>query len=260
MRSKAKSILDLLSYPRALLYIPFGLLLTFAMSFLVLFLALVIRSRKVLDWAIIWLWSMPLIWPVGIRVEVRGGENVRKNGQGFLYVFNHSSLIDIPIMYAYLPRMFRFGAKVELFKIPIFGHAIRAAGILPIDRANRGKVMKVYDEAIQRIQNGECFALAPEGTRQDAAELGRFKRGPFEFAVNAKMDIVPVVLAGALDVLPKYSLWMNGGRWRRTIIVQILPPVLASQYTVENSEALQDLVRSQMAPYFVQLNAELKGF
>ncbi len=64
-------------------------------------------------------------------------------------------------------------------------------GVLPIDRGNRNKVMKVYENAIARVNRGEAFALAPEGTRQKQVELGRFKRGPFEFAINAQMDIVP---------------------------------------------------------------------
>ena len=251
---------DFLSYPRGIFLAIFGIGLTLAMCFVMLFLAVIVRSRRLVDLAIVWLWSIPLVRPAGIAVEVRGAEWVPLEGQGFLLLFNHSSLIDIPVLYGYFPRSFRFGAKIELFKIPFFGWAMKACGVLPIDRASRSKVMKVYDEAIARIENGECFALAPEGTRQDTDTLGKFKRGPFEFAINAKMKIIPVVLGGALQVLPKHSLLINPGRWRRKIILQITPPVLATDYDLATLEQLQERVRCQMEPVLHQLSAELKGF
>jgi 1-acyl-sn-glycerol-3-phosphate acyltransferase len=253
-------ILKGLSYPRSVLFTLWALVFTLFMSVVVLAVAVLIRVRKILDVVIIYGWSRPLVWPAGVRVEVRGAEHIRKTGKGFLILFNHSSLYDIPVLYGYFPRSFRFGAKIELFKIPLFGPAMRACGVLPIDRGNRNKVMQVYDQAISRIHNGECFALAPEGTRQDGIQLGKFKRGPFEFAINAQSDVVPVVLAGALKVLPKHSVWANMGHWRQTVILQITPPIAASEYTIEQSEALQERVRSQMEPVFNQLNAELGGF
>jgi 1-acyl-sn-glycerol-3-phosphate acyltransferase len=168
--------------------------------------------------------------------------------------------MDIPVLYAYFPRSFRFGAKIELFKIPFFGKAMELCGVLPIDRSNRNKVMQVYENAIARVKKGEAFALAPEGTRQKEATLGRFKRGPFEFAINAQMDIVPVVLAGAYDVLPKDGVLINVGRWRRKVIVQILPRVSTKGLTIEQVDGLLENVRSQMDPIYIQLNEELKGF
>ena len=255
--NSGRSPLDVLSYPRSILFTIFGLILTLAMCFIVLFTVFAIRSKRVLDWMIVYLWSLPLIKPAGVKVEVRGEDLVRRTGQGVLILFNHSSLWDIPVLYAYFPRPFRFGAKVELFKIPFFGRAMKASGVLPIDRASRSKVMKIYSEAVSRIDNGESFALAPEGTRQGGEELGRFKRGPFEFAINAQAEIVPVIIAGALKVLPKHSIWVNMGRWRRRVILQILPPVPASQYTMETADDLQERVREQMAAAFTRLNKEI---
>ncbi len=250
-------LLDLLSYPRAVIVTAAGVLHTFIMSLVMLFLAVVVRNIDLINWAIVWLWSRPLVVPAGVRVEVRGAENVRLKDKGFLILFNHSSLIDIPILYGYFPRPFRFGAKIELFKIPFFGRAMAACGVLPIDRGSRSKVMRVYDSAIARINNGECFALAPEGTRQSDVHLGKFKRGPFEFAINAQMDIVPVVLAGALKVLPKSTYLMNMGRWRRKVIMEITPPIPAADFTLDTLEQLQERVRGQMEPAFIRANQEL---
>lgn len=253
-------ILDALSYPRGIVVSLFGLVHTFIMSIVILCMAAMIKTREVIDWAIINLWSMPLILASNIKVITRGGENVNKTGKGFLIVFNHSSLMDIPILYAYFPHSFRFGAKIELFKIPFFGKAMELCGVLPIDRGNRNKVMKVYENAIARVNNGEAFALAPEGTRQKQSKLGKFKRGPFEFAVNAQMDIIPAVLAGVYDVLPRKGLFINVGRWRRKVILEILPRVSTAGLTMDDLDALTERVRVQMDKSFVQLNEELKGF
>jgi len=255
-----KRILDLLSYPRGVIVTLIGLTHTLLMSVVVLFLAGVIRSRRIVDWAIIYLWSLPVVWAAGARVEVRGAENVKGEQKGFLILFNHSSLIDIPVLYAYVPRSFRFGAKIELFKIPFFGKAMELCGVLPIDRRNRSKVMKVYEDAIARVEKGEAFALAPEGTRQKLAELGKFKRGPFEFAINAQMDIMPVVLAGAYDTLPRDGVLLGAGRWRHKILLQILPRVSTQGMEIEQAEQLVEKVRNQMDPVYRQLSKELEGF
>lgn len=253
-----RRILDLLSYPRSLFVLIFGIISTITLSITVVAVSMIFRSRRAADF-IIMLWALPIVLLGGIRVEVRGMENVRKSGKGFLLLFNHTSLLDIPILFGYFPRSFRFGAKIELFNVPFFGAAMRACGILPIDRSNRSKVMKVYEQAISRVEKGESFALAPEGTRQSEAQLGRFKRGPFEFAINARMDIMPVVVSGVLDVLPKHSVFVNAGRFRRRVIIAIAPPVSASEYTPDTMNNLVEKVRGEMEPLFYQLNAELAG-
>src|SRR5690606_17085370 len=105
----------------------------------------------------------------------------------------------------------RFGAKIELFKIPFFGRAMRAVGTLPIARENRAGVFKIYKEAERQFSRDVIFVLAPEGTRQKEPRIGRFKKGPFIFAINARVPIIPAVLRGAHEVLPKKSLLVNVG-------------------------------------------------
>lgn len=253
-------LLNLLSYVRGIFVTLFGALHTAFMSVFMVILAATVRSRRIVDFAIIYIWSLPLVKAAMVEVEVRGAGHVKEDGKGFLILFNHSSLMDIPILYAYFPRSFRFGAKIELFKIPFFGKAMELCGVLPIDRGNRNKVMQVYQNAISRVNNGEAFALAPEGTRQKQTSLGRFKRGPFEFAINAQMDIIPAVLAGVYDVLPRKGVLINVGRWRRKVILEILPRVPTAGLAIEQVDALLENVRAQMDKVFVQANEELKGF
>ena len=178
----------------------------------------------------------------GIRVEVSGVENLPKD-TGFLYLFTHSSHFDIPVMMAHSPRGFRFGAKSELFKIPVFGHAVALSGTLPITREDRKKVMKVYEEAEKRVANGEVFALAPEGGRRTGSEIKPFKSGPFIFAMNAKMPIVPVILCGVSGVMKKGSIRINSKQWVRTVGMKFLPAMSMEDVTKENLKEFRDGVR-----------------
>ena len=255
---KMKSLLDLLSYVRSPLVTLVIGVYTLIQSAVVLFLATIVRNRRVTDFGCVDMWARPLLWLNGIKVEYRGLENIPRGGKGVLLLFNHSSHMDIPVLFC-LPISFRFGAKIELFKVPFFGRAMRAVGVLPIDRANRNKVMKVYEEAIARINNGESFALAPEGTRQSEPKIGPFKRGPFEFAINAGADILPIVIAGAFEVMPRSTIWINKGRWTRKILVYIGKPIPTAGLSPEDYEKLQQSLRGVMEPKFKEMHAEISA-
>lgn len=238
--------LKLLSYPRSLIAViifPFHTALSAAG---IIFVNLLFNSRKMED-CIVEFWARNACRMFGVKVVVKGLENLPPGG--FLYVFNHTSFFDIFAMSGWLGS-FRFGAKIELFKIPIFGTAMRRAGILPIARDRRDEVFKVYKAAEARIKAGERFALSPEGTRQVVEKLGRFKSGPFVFAINAKAPIVPVIVKGAAAILPKGHTIPNWGVWSRTISLELLPPVNTLDYKIEERPKLQEKVFSIMEPYF----------
>ncbi len=239
-------LLKLLSYPRSLLAIlllPIHTVICSAAMILVTF----IYPNRWLEDQIVYYWTRVTCWMFGVKVVVHGFHKSFKGG--YLYVFNHTSFFDIFAMAGYLGS-FRFGAKIELFKIPVFGWGMKRAGILPIARNRREEVFKVYKEAEARIAKGERFALAPEGTRQHTETLGPFKSGPFIFAINAKAPIVPVVVKGAAAIMPKGSFLPNWGVWSRTITLEVLPPVDTSSYTIEQRPQLQEHVRNLMLPYF----------
>lgn len=182
-----------------------------------------------------------------VKINVHGRENLPKGGG--LVLFNHQSLLDIVILQTITGRI-KFGAKIELFKVPFFGPAMRLSGMLPIARDNIQDVIRVYKEAESRAARGELFALAPEGTRQKQDQLGLFKSGPFIFAINAKLPIHPIVIRGVQPILKKGSLLPNYDVWSRSVDVHILPPVMATDYTVEQKVELMNFVRSRMAVYF----------
>lgn len=190
-------------------------------------------------------WARFCLRLFGIGVSVRGEGNLPAIGGGIV-VFNHQSLFDIPVIMESTVKNIRFGAKIELFKIPFFGPAMRACGTLPIARENRSEVLKIYKAAETRFKMNTLFVLAPEGTRQKEPVIGRFKKGPFLFAINAGVPILPVVLKGTHAVLPKKSMHINVGRIYREISVEYLPPIPTQGLSPADVESVLEKARAGM--------------
>lgn len=206
------------------------------------------KNRKIDNWHIR-SWARMTCWTFGVRVRVHGLENIPDSG--CLFLFNHSSFFDIFALCAVIPDV-RFGAKAELFKIPIFSHAMRAMGTMPIARNNREEVYKVYDEAKSRFHNKEKFALSPEGGRFYGPHLSNFKAGPFIFAMSAEVPLVPVVILGAYECLPKGEMIPNKDRRHRDVDLHILKPIPTKGFTPDTRQKLQAEVYAAMDPIWHQ--------
>lgn len=203
--------------------------------------------------ALLYYWSSILMRLFNVHVKTLGGENL--NQGGVLLLFNHTSLFDITAISVSTRKVHRFGAKIELFRIPLFGKAMKRVGILPIARQNRNEVVRVYEDAKLRISKGESFVLAPEGTRMKTPELGTFKSGPFYFAIQAQVPIVPVVIKGAHEVMPKTSILINWRNWKSLITVRFLTPIDTKGLTLDDRENLKNRVREI---FLTELKNELK--
>lgn len=233
---------------RSLLMIPIFLVFSLLVSVTALFEGLTFNYRPFEDW-LCGFWARGTCWLFGVRVDVFGAENLGDDAS--LLLFNHTSFFDIFAIQSAFPHV-RFGSKIELFSIPIFGQAMRLFGILPITRNDREKVIEVYRKAHSRTQKGEQFVLSPEGGRGISGDLLPFKAGPFIFAIHSKMKAVPVVIRGALPVLDKNSYVPNTHQLRSRITLEVLPGIDASSYTEENYKQLKDAV-------YVQMKERLEG-
>ena len=240
------------TFVRAVVGLIIGILDTIVFSTLVLIAGL--SGQQALATRLISIWANFNFLVFGIDVVVTGEENLPAAGGGII-VFNHQSHFDITALCVSTRKQIRFGAKIELFKIPFFGIAMRAIGTLPIARDNRAGVMKIYAEAAKRFAQGTLFVLAPEGTRQPEPVIGRFKKGPFIFAVNAGVPVIPAVIKGAYEVFPKQTVLINVGRLKRTIHVQFLPAVSTAGHSVTEIDALVGPVREQMVTAFAAMPA-----
>ena len=184
------------------------------------------------------LWARMLLWLTSTRVDVIGKENVLME-KPQIFMANHQSDFDILIVLAHIPGQFRWIAKKELFKIPIFGKAMRNAGYIEIDRQNHEKALKSLDEAAQKIREGKSVVTFPEGTRSRDGKIRPFKQGMFHLAIQAGVPIVPISIIGAHEIMPKRTLKVKPGR----ITMVIDRPVDVSGYTLETRGELIEKIR-----------------
>ncbi len=142
-------------------------------------------------------------WIAGIKLIVKNEENMWK-ARPAVFIFNHQSNVDLMIL-AKLVRKDAVGiAKKELQYSPL-GPIFKAAGMIFIDRSNREKAIEAMQPAVDALKNGTSIGLAPEGTRSYDYQLGRFKKGAFHLAMQAKVPIVPIVIKNAHDAMPRGS-------------------------------------------------------
>ncbi|MCC7404518.1 MAG: 1-acyl-sn-glycerol-3-phosphate acyltransferase [Bdellovibrionales bacterium] len=249
--------LVVLSYVRSLVALPLVVLWTFGYGSAAILTLLLVPSNRVRDF-IYRTWGKGCCALYGLDIEVRGAGNFPRPGTtGVIGLFNHSSNFDIPIVHTAINGSVRWGAKVELFKIPIFGSILKSMGVLPIARANREEVFKVYEQSIPRVQKGECFMLAPEGTRKDGQQIHPFKTGPFIFAIQAQAPIVPVVICGAWRVQSKGQILPCWGRWHHKIVVEVLPPIATAGLSLDQRPIVQDKAFRLMSDTFAALQREI---
>jgi 1-acyl-sn-glycerol-3-phosphate acyltransferase len=184
-------------------------------------------------------WARVLLSLANTRVEVVGGENVIRKGPQ-IFMANHQSDFDILIVLAHIPGQFRWIAKKELFKIPIFGQAMRRAGYIEIDRQNHAKALESLEEAARKIRDGKSVVTFPEGTRSKDGTVQPFKQGMFHLAIRSGVPIVPISIIGAHRIMPKRTLRVKPGR----ITMVIGRPIEVGGYTIERRGDLIEVVRN----------------
>jgi 1-acyl-sn-glycerol-3-phosphate acyltransferase len=186
-------------------------------------------------------WARVGLLLAGVRLTVEGHRHLPEGAA--VYMPNHQSNFDILALYAGLPVQFRWLAKEELFRIPLFGFAMRRTGYIPVDRSDRKKAIRSMVEAARRVSKGTSVIVFPEGTRSPDGNLLPLKKGGFMLAIDAGAPIVPVAIRGSHDVMPKHSQWIRGGHIR----VTLLPAVPTAGTTPAERDALMEAVRWSLA-------------
>ncbi len=184
------------------------------------------------------LWVGPKI--LGIRLDASGIELVDKK-ESYVFMANHLSLIDGPLLFMLIPQFVRVLLKKEAFKIPVIGQAMKQVGFVPVDRKGLKGGKKSIDRATRMIkEKGFSFLIFPEGTRSRDGKLQPFKRGGFFLAVNSQVPIFPVSIKGSYALMPKGSLFAKKGN----VGVTFHPPVSVMGYDRNNLSELMGKVRS----------------
>jgi 1-acyl-sn-glycerol-3-phosphate acyltransferase len=207
--------------------------LTIIVSILTLVDLLWIRKSEVKVQIFPRYWGRMLCWLAGIRVRVEGIENIDP-GQAYIFAGNHCSQYDICSFQGYFSHDFRWLAKKELFRIPLFGQAMHRAGYIPVDRSHGRQAMKSLDEAAKRIAAGSSVLIFPEGTRSADGTLQEFKTGAVLLAIKAGVPIVPLGFNGSYQVLPKGSFLPRSGE----IIIRVGPPISTGQFKAGDKQKL----------------------
>jgi 1-acyl-sn-glycerol-3-phosphate acyltransferase len=187
-------------------------------------------------------WSGQLLRQVDVKLDVRGLENIEPH-KTYVVMSNHQSLYDIPTILKALPLRVRMMAKAELFKVPIWAQAMKAAGFVPVHREQQARAAQDLRAANDAVSRGINIWIAPEGTRSRDGQLLPFKQGGFVLASLAKVPVLPVAIDGTRKILPAHALdFVKGVNVR----VTVGKPVDPSQFTRKQREQFTNAVRAQI--------------
>ena len=203
--------MKLFHFFRALLVVPFSLLVTLIISILTLFHAVVLRRGAASVQGLAAWWAKSICTASGVAVSVSGTEKLDPN-KPYIFAANHQSQFDIFAIQGFLGIDFRWLAKKELFRVPIWGAAMRRAGYIPIDRSHGRQAIKSLEKAAQKIAKGTSVIIFPEGTRSRDGKLQKFKSGAMLLAIKSGVPLVPVAITGTYDILPKGHLLVHSGK------------------------------------------------
>jgi 1-acyl-sn-glycerol-3-phosphate acyltransferase len=187
------------------------------------------------------IWAGAITRAAGVTIRVHGGEHLH-DARGAVLIANHVSWFDIFPLAAIVPWC-SFVAKTELRKIPLFGFAAETVGIVFIDRDNRKQAFESYETVAKEVQRGRNIVVCPEGTRGEDYHLRPFKKGPFVLAIASQAPIVPTVVYGAIQVMPKGSFRIRPG----VVDVHFLEPIPTQGFDYDHRAELMTVVWQRMA-------------
>lgn len=203
---------------------------------------------------------MPLYWIAnrlailgvrlaGVKIEIHGREHLQP-GRNYIFMANHSSNLDPPILIPVVPGRCSVLVKKELFRIPILGAGMRVADLVPVDRSDREAAIESVKAAVKVLQQGLHMIIFPEGTRSVDGRLLPFKKGPFHLAMESGVSVVPVTLLGTFECWPKTRFALRPG----TATVIFHPPIDPHAFT--DRDALTKAVSDAISG---ALSAERRG-
>ena len=209
------------------------------------------KEREIIHWILNWqsrilVWLLP-IWK--IRIE---GRNKGLIDTPFVIISNHQSILDILLINCLRYRL-KWISKIENMKLPVLGWYLRMAGYIVIDRGNTESKEEMMEKSFRCLKGGTSIMMFPEGTRSADCEIGFFKRGAFQLAINAQIPILPIVLDGSGGVLPKHGLIFTTGH---KIRIKVFDPVKPESFNTEDPDILSQNFSNFMIRALKELREE----
>jgi len=225
---------------RFLISVPLLAVVTLAAGIASILTGLVDRGGE-LPWRLTRGWGRLVLWAWGVHVVVLGDAAPPRGP--VVYAVNHASVLDIPVLFAYLPGSFRIIHKRSLYLLPLIGLYLYCCGHIGIDRRKAFRARKSLERAARRIAGGTSVAVFPEGTRSADGSVHPFKKGSFVLAIEAGVPVVPVTLAGVKKLAPRGLLRLRPGQLTMTVH----PPLPTAGRVPEEAGALAEQVRGIVA-------------
>ncbi len=188
-------------------------------------------------------WCRELLRRAGVKVQVEGQENIPK-GTPCVFVANHRSYYDIPLMLTCLDGPHALVSKAEVEKIPLVRGWMKLLHCVYVDRGDARASLRALNQAAEEVKSGRSVSIFPEGTRYKGEEggIGEFKGGAFRIATKTGAPIVPVAISHSRDVMENNHMLMHPA----IVTVRILPAIWVSELDKETKKALPALVQEQI--------------
>jgi len=187
------------------------------------------------------IWARCGVWAALSRLKVEGAENLHKCPVA-VFAPNHTSYMDIPVIFAALPFQFRILAKKGLWQWPFIGWYLKRSGQMPIDIENPHATLASLGGAVKALRGGMPLVVFPEGGRTTTGALKPFLSGAAYMAIRAQVPLVPIVLKGVFDLLPIHTHHFYPG----TLTVQVGVPIETKGMSVRQNAELTERLRVAM--------------
>lgn len=194
------------------------------------------------------LWARSVLASAGVRHQAYGLEHIPAEGN-VVFVSNHQSHYDAMVNFAHIRKHTRYVAKAELFKIPVFGAAMRRAGNIPVQRTGSQGDRARLSESVEAVRERVSVLFFAEGTRSPDGELKPFKKGAATLAIQAGVPVVPMAVSGTRLILPK------GGRavqWGQRVALVVGEPISTQGLTLQDRDALTRRLEGAVAQLYAE--------
>jgi len=219
-----------------------GILVTIVGALAVLTVVVVDPASPAIEKVIRW-WSRMWLAASGTKLTVEGSEVV-DDDRSYIVVANHLSTLDIMVCFLAVDLPIRYLAKKELFRIPLLAQAMRAVGIIEVDREARSAIHNsVNRQAKDLIANHRSLIIYAEGTRPRDGVMKRFKKGAFTMAIASQLPVLPLSIHGTYEAAVPGKPWFKGG----AVTAIVDPPIETAGMTQADADALRERVHDIIA-------------
>lgn len=191
------------------------------------------------------LWAGIWSFLSGIRYEVQGLDYIDKS-RPYIYVFNHRSFLDAPVIPMAIPQPLKALGKKELSRIPVFGWIVGKFAIW-VDRTSTESRRTSVEKLIKILEKGKSVVVAPEGTRNDTGQtLLPFQKGAFRLSIDTGIPILPIAIIGADKIMKRGSLLLRPGKVRIYFSQEMNPPSQSESAASEFCEKVRNRVEAMI--------------